>query len=99
AVRRARGGGGAGVHAGPRAHDSAGTPAEIVATNLVGTWHVLQAAEAHSVARVVYFSSAHVFGFAEGEGMPAYLPPDDAHPVRAARPYGMSKRLAEEMCA
>ena len=31
--------------------------------------------------------------------MPAYLSADDAHPVQAARPYGMSKRLAEEMCA
>jgi UDP-glucose 4-epimerase len=87
------------VHAGAIAHDSAGTPAEIMATNLLGTWHVLQAAEAHAVSRVVYFSSAQVFGFAEGEGAPAYLPVDDAHPVRAARPYGMSKRLAEEMCA
>jgi UDP-glucose 4-epimerase len=47
----------------------------------------------------VYFSSAQVFGFAEGEGPPAYLPVDDAHPLRAARPYGMSKRLAEDMCA
>lgn len=50
------------------------------------------------LARVVYFSSAQVFGFAEGEGSPAYLPVDDEHPLRAARPYGMSKRLAEEMC-
>jgi UDP-glucose 4-epimerase len=87
------------VHAGAIAHDSAGTPAEIVATNLLGTWHVLQAAETCSLSRVVYFSSAQVFGCAEGEGSPAYLPVDDAHPVRAARPYGMSKRLAEEMCA
>jgi UDP-glucose 4-epimerase len=87
------------VHAGAIAHDSAGTPAEIVATNLLGTWHVLHAAETHSVSRVVYFSSAQVFGFAEGEGTPAYLPVDDAHPLRATRPYGMSKRLAEEMCA
>lgn len=99
AVRRAMSGCEAVVHAGAIAHDSAGGPAEIVATNLLGTWHVLQAAEAHSVSRVVYFSSAQVFGFAEGEGTPAYLPADDAHPVRAARPYGMSKRLAEEMCA
>jgi UDP-glucose 4-epimerase len=99
AVRRATEGCEAVVHAGAIAHDSAGTPAEIVATNVLGTWHVLQAAEAHSVARVVYFSSAQVFGLAEGEGEPAYLPVDDDHPVRAARPYGMSKRLAEEMCA
>jgi nucleoside-diphosphate-sugar epimerase len=68
------------VHAGAIAHDPAGTPAEIVATNLLGTWHVLQAAETHSVSRVVYFSSAQVFGFAEGEGTPAYLPVDDTHP-------------------
>lgn len=87
------------VHAGAIAHDSAGTPAEIVATNLLGTWHVLHAAETWAVSRVVYFSSAQVFGFAEGEGTPAYLPVDDAHPLRAARPYGMSKRLAEDMCA
>jgi UDP-glucose 4-epimerase len=86
------------VHAGALAHDTAGSPADIVATNLLGTWHVLVAAQAHAVSRVVYFSSAQVFGCAEGEGTPAYLPVDDDHPVRAARPYGMSKRLAEEMC-
>ena len=75
------------VHAGAIAHDSAGSPADIVATNVLGTWHVLLAAEEHRVSRVVYFSSAQVFGFAEGEGTPAYLPVDDRHPLRAARPY------------
>jgi UDP-glucose 4-epimerase len=99
AVRRATQGCDAVVHAGAIAHDSAGTPAQIVATNLLGTWHVLLAAETCRVSRVVYFSSAQVFGFADGEGTPAYLPVDDAHPLRAARPYGMSKRLAEDMCA
>ena len=99
AVLRATQGCEAVVHAGALAHDSAGTPAKIVATNVLGTWHVLQAAETCAVSRVVYFSSAQVFGFAEGEGSPAYLPVDDAHPLRAARPYGMSKRLAEDMCA
>ncbi len=67
AVLRAVSGCEAVVHAGAIAHDSAGTPAQIVATNLLGTWHVLQAAETHSVSRVVYFSSGQVFGFAEGE--------------------------------
>jgi UDP-glucose 4-epimerase len=99
AVREAMRGCAAVVHAGAIAHDSAGTPADIVATNLLGTWNVLLAAEAQPVTRVVYFSSAQVFGFAEGQGIPDYLPADDAHPVRANRPYGMSKRLAEEMCA
>lgn len=87
------------VHAGAIAHDSAGTPAEIVATNVLGTWHVLQAAETCPLSRIVYFSSAQVFGFAEGEGTPAYLPVDDAHPLRAARPYGMSKRAWPRTCA
>jgi UDP-glucose 4-epimerase len=87
------------VHAAALAHDTAGTPAAIVATNLLGTWNVLLAAEAHGVSRVVVFSSAQVFGFAEGEGVPAYLPIDDAHPLRASRPYGMSKRLVEDRCA
>lgn len=58
----------------------------------------LLGAEAQHVSRVVYFSSAQVFGFTEGEGVPAYRPVDDRHPLRAVRPYGMSKRLAEEMC-
>lgn len=88
----------AAIHAGALAHDSAGSAVDIVTTNVLGTWHVLAAAEQRGVARVVYFSSAQVFGFAEGEGTPAYLPVDDDHPVRASRPYGMSKRLAEEMC-
>jgi nucleoside-diphosphate-sugar epimerase len=86
------------VHAGALAHDSAGNPTDIVTTNVLGTWHVLAAAEQCGLSRVVYFSSAQVFGFAEGEGSPAYLPVDDEHPVTASRPYGMSKRLAEEMC-
>lgn len=86
------------VHAAAIAHDSAGTPDEIIATNVLGTWHVLSAAEEHGVRKVVYFSSGQVFGCAEGEGVPDSLPIDDHHPLRAARPYGMSKRLAEEMC-
>lgn len=87
------------VHAGAIAHDMSGTPAQIMATNVLGTWHVLLAAEAHHLTRVITFSSAQVFGFAEGEGVPDYLPVNDSHPLRAARPYGLSKRLAEEMCA
>ncbi|HUC04818.1 MAG TPA: NAD(P)-dependent oxidoreductase, partial [Acidimicrobiales bacterium] len=99
AVRAAADGCDAIVHAGAIAHDTAGTAADIVATNVLGTWHVLVAAEELGVARVVYFSSGQVFGFAEGEGKPSSLPVDDNHPLRASRPYGMSKRLAEEMCA
>jgi nucleoside-diphosphate-sugar epimerase len=86
------------VHAGAIPHDTSGTPEEIVATNVLGTWHVLLAAERHRVRRVVTFSSIQVFGCTEGEGEPAYLPLDDDHPLLASRPYGMSKVLVEQMC-
>ena len=70
-----------------------------MAVNVLGTWHVLLAAEAAGVGRVVYFSSGQVFGIAEGERLPDYFPVDDAHPRRAMRPYGLSKCLAEDLCA
>jgi UDP-glucose 4-epimerase len=41
------------VHAGAITHDDGGTAADIVATNLLGTWHVLLAAEWHAVSRKV----------------------------------------------
>jgi UDP-glucose 4-epimerase len=98
AVRDAAAGCAAIVHLGALADDSAGRPEQIMAVNVLGTWHVLLAAEAAGVTRVVYFSSAQVFGTAEGERLPDYFPVDDAHPRRAMRPYGLSKLLAEDLC-
>jgi UDP-glucose 4-epimerase len=97
-VRRAADGCAAVVHAGAIAHDTAGSPEDIMAVNVLGTWHVLLAAEAVGARRVVYFSSSQVFGTAEGERLPDYFPVDDAHPRRATRPYGLSKCLAEDLC-
>ena len=98
AVRRAARGCAAIVHLAALAHDSAGSPEQIMAVNVLGTWHVLLAAEAAGAGRVIFFSSVQVFGIAEGERLPDYFPVDDAHPRRAARPYGLSKRLAEDLC-
>ncbi len=67
------------------AHDMSGSPADIGPTNVLGTWHVLLASEAERVSGVIYFSSAQVFGFAEGEGVAEYLPVADLHPLRASR--------------
>ena len=99
AVKRAAAGCQAIVHLAALAHDTAGSPDQIMAVNVLGTWHVLLAAEAAGAHRVVYFSSAQVFGTAEAERLPDYLPIDDAHPRRAMRPYGLSKCLAEDLCA
>ena len=98
-VRHAAAGCGAVVHLGALAHDMAGSPEQIMAVNVLGTWHVLLAAEAAGVTRVIHFSSAQVFGIAEGERFPDYFPVDDAHPRRAMRAYGLSKCLAEDLCA
>jgi len=99
AVRRAAGGCAAVVHLAALAHDTAGSPQDIMAVNVLGTWHALLAAEAAGARRVVHFSSAQVLGTAEGERLPDYLPADDAHPRRAMRAYGLSKCLAEDLCA
>ncbi len=86
------------VHLAALAHDTAGTPEQILTTNVIGTWHVLRAAEEHGLDRVVFVSSAQALGVAEGESPPDYLPIDDRHPTRASRPYGLSKRAGEELC-
>jgi nucleoside-diphosphate-sugar epimerase len=99
AVRRAAGGCDAVVHLAGLPHDTAGSPEDIMAVNVLGTWHVLLAAEAAGVTRVVHFSSAQVFGVMEAERLPDYFPIDDAHPRRAMRPYGLSKLLGEDLCA
>ena len=98
AVREAATGCDVVVHAGAIPHDSKGTPGEILATNVLGTWHVLLAAEQVGMRRVVSFSSVQVFGCSNGEGENDYLPIDDDHPRRSALPYGSSKRLGEDLC-
>jgi UDP-glucose 4-epimerase len=98
-VRRAATGCAAVVHLGALAHDTAGSPDQIMAVNVLGTWHVLLAAEAAGVTRVIHFSSAQVFGIAEAELLPDYFPVNDSHPRRAMRAYGLSKCLTEDLCA
>lgn len=87
------------VHCAAIKNDSRGTPAEIFATNVTGTWNTLRAAEHAGAVRFVYLSSAQVFGVFDPAGRPAYLPVDDDHPRNASRPYGLSKRFGEDLCA
>jgi nucleoside-diphosphate-sugar epimerase len=74
------------------------TPADIMAVNLLGTWNALTAARETDAKRVVYYSSVNALGVFMGQRPPDYLPIDDAHPCYPCSPYGISKRLAEEMC-
>jgi nucleoside-diphosphate-sugar epimerase len=96
AVRSALAGMDAVVHLAGLADDRAGAPEEVLTVNLLGTWNVLVGARAEGVGRVIYASSGKALGMLERE--PDYLPVDDAHRGMPARPYGLSKWLAEEMC-
>ncbi len=73
-------------------------PDEAMEVSVMGTWHVLAAAKAEKMQRVVYFSSVNALGVFMGEAPPDYLPIDEKHPPRPTRAYGMSKHLVEVMC-
>ena len=86
------------VHLAAIPNDRMGLEDDIMATNVLGTWHVLQGAAESGVKRVVYFSSIQAIGLTGSERSPDYLPVDDAHPRYPPRPYSLSKGMAEEMC-
>lgn len=67
--------------------------------NAVGTWNVLEAAEAAGIRRVVQCSSVTATGLNEArpEFQPQYLPVDETHPVAPVHPYGVSKLLQEQI--
>jgi nucleoside-diphosphate-sugar epimerase len=84
------------VHLAGLADDRAGAPEDIMAVNVLGTWHVLLAAQEEKISRIVYASSGKALGLLERD--PVYLPIDDAHPGLPSRPYGLSKWLSEQLC-
>ena len=60
-------------------------------TNLLGTINILEGMRKHGVKRVVYSSSAAIFGELETPSI------DENHPLNANSPYGVSKLAAEKM--
>ena len=60
--------------------------------NVLGTLSVLEAVKAHRTPRLVYSSSAAIFGEVQ------YLPLDEAHPAEPDSPYGVTKLAAEKHC-
>ncbi len=67
-------------------------PVEDAEINLIGTLHVLEAAKAAGVGKIVFSSSAAIFGELR------HLPIDESHPVEPDSPYGASKLAAEKVC-
>ncbi len=100
AVARACKGQDAVVHIAARPNIWSGSGSEIVQTNAVGTWNVLEAAEQAGVKRIILTSSDSVVGYTVMSGAmipPDYLPVDAAHPLKATDPYGLSKALCEDL--
>ena len=72
---------------------------QYIATNVTGNWNVLEAAQHAGVRHVVVASSVAAYGLRPGRTPePDYLPIDEAHPLRAADAYGLSKHLIEVTC-
>jgi UDP-glucose 4-epimerase len=67
-------------------------PVEDSEINVIGTLQVLEAARAAGVRRIVYSSSAAIFG------EPTRLPIDEDHPAEPRSPYGVSKLAGEKLC-
>lgn len=79
--------------------DQAASPDAFLHVNAVGTWNVLEAAYDAGVSRVIQCSSITATGLNEAreDFSPLYLPVNEDHPTRPVDPYGVSKRLQEEI--
>jgi UDP-glucose 4-epimerase len=67
-------------------------PMDDAAVNVMGTLEILEAARRHGVSKVVYSSSAGIFGELKT------LPIREDHPVEPDSPYGATKLCAEKQC-
>jgi len=66
-------------------------PRSYVATNVVGTLNVLEAARLFGVARVVHTSTSEVYGTA------LRVPIDESHPLQGQSPYSATKIAADKL--
>lgn len=71
--------------------ESVAQPIDYFDNNVNGTLVLIRAMEAAGVKRLVFSSSATVYGD------PQYLPLDEQHPLSVTNPYGRSKLMVEEI--
>jgi UDP-glucose 4-epimerase len=57
--------------------------------NILGTINLLEISKEYEVEKIIYASSAAVYG------EPDYLPVDEEHPIKAMSPYGITKHTPE----
>jgi len=73
--------------------ESVEIPLRYYHNNLTGTLHLLESLRKHGIKRLVFSSSATVYG------EPASLPIREDFPTTATNPYGRTKLMIEEMLA
>lgn len=66
-------------------------PAESISINVYGTFQVLEAARKLDIGKVVFCSSAAVYG------KPKELPVKESHPLRPLNLYGVTKHTGEKL--
>lgn len=71
--------------------ESVSDPLKYYDNNVVGTIKLLEAMQEAGIKKLVFSSSATVYG------EPQYLPYDEDHPTKAINPYGRTKLHIEEM--
>lgn len=71
--------------------ESVDKPLTYYDNNVTGTMNLLRAMDATGCKKIVFSSSATVYG------EPQYLPIDEAHPRLPTHPYGWSKMMAEQI--
>ena len=79
-----------------------GVPAEpegYFGVNVMGTWNTVQAAREAGIRKVVLASSISATGIGEirPDFPPEYLPVDEAHAMKPAHAYGVSKLVVENI--
>lgn len=73
------------------ARESLERPFNYFGNNLAGTWFVAQLGALENVKRIVFTSSAAIYG------EPEYIPVDVNHPIRPKSPYGLAKYYEEQL--
>ena len=71
--------------------ESVEKPLTYYENNVAGSVELLKAMDAHDCKKIVFSSSATVYG------TPEYLPLDEDHPVSPVNPYGQTKLMVENI--